>query len=334
MTTLPLDLLRKLQQAPPDEAWRELFDWIWEVCRPEIAIADAANETSRRDSAVAPADLYLATAGWNLWTEYHAHAPRIAERLQGWWRGRPPGRAVLILDGLSLREAPWLLHGAVARGYVVHAAEALGAELPADTTPFAQALGFGQRSALENDGVGNAHVFATARTDTTDLPWRECIDLLDPTADWMLWHHWPDTRLHALNRPGRGLAVIAKETAAGLTGDDFWALVERLTTGRRLVVTSDHGYAASGLFPDTVDAQQAAYLRRFGSGRSAPAEPLPSRWTPPIDLTLDTPRGPCALVLGRRKWKSPGGYPTLTHGGLSLLEVAVPFLELSRPAGH
>ena len=334
-TTLRLDLLRKLQQAPPDEAWRELFDWTWDVCRPEIAIADAASETSRRDSAVAPADLYLATAGWNLWTEYHAHAPRIAERLQGWWRGRPPGRAVLILDGLSLREAPWLLHGAAARGYVVHAAEALGAELPADTTPFAQALGFGQRSALENDGAGDGHVFSTARTDTTDLPWRECIDLIDPTADRMLWHHWPDTRLHALSGPGRGLAAIAKETAAALTSNDFWALVERLTTGRRLIVTGDHGYAASGLFPDTVDAEQAAYLKkRFRSGRSAPSEALPSRWTPPIDLTLDTPRGRYALVLGRRKWKSPGGYPTLTHGGLSLFEVAVPFLELSRPAGH
>ena len=118
-----------------------------------------------------------------------------------------------------------------------------------------------------------------------------------------------------------------------LNSGDFWALVERLTTGRRLVVTADHGYAASGLFPDTVDAEQAAYLRnRFSSGRSALSETSPSRWAPPIDLTLDTPRGRQALVLGRRKWKSPGGYPTLTHGGLSLLEVAVPFLELSRPA--
>lgn len=39
------------------------------------------------------------------------------------------------------------------------------------------------------------------------------------------------------------------------------------------------------------------------------------------------------FALGRRKWKSQGGYPTLTHGGLSLLEVAVPFIELSRTGG-
>ena len=335
MTTLPLGLLRTLHKAPPDQAWRALFEWAWETCRPKMSIADAANETSRRDSVLAPADLFLATAGWDLWTQYHASAPRISERLAVWWRGRAQGRAVLILDGLSLREAPWVLHGATERGYAVHSAEASGAELPADTTPFAQALGFSQRSALENNGGGDTHVLPDARTDSVDLPWRECVDVIDASPDWVLWHHWPDTRLHALSTPGRGLTALAKEAAVALTSDDFWALVERLTTGRRLVVTGDHGYAASGLFPDTVDAEQAAHLKaRFKSGRSASCDGSPSRWTPPIDVSLDSPRGPCAFVLGRRKWRSPGGYPTLTHGGLSLLEVAVPFLELSRPAGH
>ncbi len=335
MTTLPLGLLRTLQQAPPDEAWQALFEWAWVTCRPKMSIADAANETSRRDSILAPADLFLATAGWDLWTEYRASAPKIAERLAAWWRGRVPGRAVLILDGLSLRETPWLLHGATERGYTVHSAEALGTELPADTTPFAQALGLSQRSALENDGAGDTHLLSGARTDSMDLPWRECVDMIDASPDWVLWHHWPDTRLHALSAPGRGLAALAKETAAALTGDDFWALVERLTTGRRLVVSGDHGYAASGLFPDTADVEQAAHLKaRFRSGRSASCDGSPSRWTPPIDVALDHPRGRYAFVLGRRKWKSSGGYPTLTHGGLSLLEVAVPFLELSRPAGQ
>ena len=335
MTPLPLDLLRTLQQAPPDKAWRTLFEWAWETCRRAMPISEAANETSRRDSVLAPVDLFLATAGWDLWKQYHASAPRVAERLAAWWRGRPPGRAVLILDGLSLREAPWLLHGATERGYAVHSAEASGAELPADTTPFAHALGFSQRSALNNDDAGDAHFLPDARTDSLDLPWRECVDVIDASRDWVLWHHWPDTRLHALSSPGRGLAVLSKETALALTGEGFWALVERLTTGRRLVVTGDHGYAASGLFPDTVDAEQAAHLKaRFKSGRSASCDESPHRWTPPIDVALDTPHGRHAFVLGRRKWRSPGGYPTLTHGGLSLLEVTVPFLELSRPAGH
>lgn len=334
MTTLSLGLLRTLQRARPDEAWLTLFEWAWETSRPKMSIADAASETRRRDSILAPADLFLATAGWDLWARYEVSAPRITERLTTWWRGRGPGRAVLILDGLSLRETPWLLHGAAERGYTVHAAAVAGAELPADTTPFAQALGFSQRSALENDGAGNTHVLSDARTDSVDLPWQDCVDVIDASPDWVLWHHWPDIRLHALSAPGRGLAALAKETAVALTSDDFWALVERMATGRRLVVTGDHGYAASGLFPDTADAEQAAHLKaRFKSGRSASCDGSPSRWTPPIDVVLDSPHGRHTFVLGRRKWKSPGGYPTLTHGGLSLLEVAVPFLELSRPAG-
>ena len=50
---------------------------------------------------------------------------------------------------------------------------------------------------------------------------------------------------------------------------------------------------------------------------------------PPIDLTLTSTHGTHQYVLGRRKWKSAAGYPTLQHGGLSLLELLVPFIEMS-----
>ncbi len=334
MTALSLELLRKLQLAPPNEAWAELFSFAWETCNPKISVPKAASEITRRDRAIAPADLFIATAGWDLWSCYYGSVLRTAERLADWWSINPPGRAVLVLDALSLREAPWLLHGAVARGYTVHAAEPTGAELPADTNSFAKALGVGQRSTLENNGASGSHKLQGARTDSVDLPWQECVDLIDASTDWVLWHHWPDDRIHKLGSPGHGLSVLAREVAGQLTSDDFWSLVERLTTGRRLVITSDHGYAATGLFPDTADKKQAQYLKsRFKSGRSAPAENSPSDWVPPIDVVLDTPHGRYAFALGRRKWKSQGGYPTLAHGGLSLLEVAVPFIELSRAAG-
>ena len=287
----------------------------------------------RRDRAVASADLFLATAGWDLWSSYYDSVPTTADQLASWWSTTTRGRAVLILDALSLREAPWLVHGAAQRGYSVHAAKVTGAELPADTNSFAQALGFGQRSAVENDGAGSAHRLLGARTDSVDLPWRECVDLLDAAPDWVLWHHWPDDRIHDLSAPGRGLSSLAGEVANQLTSDHFWAMVERLTIGRRLVITGDHGYAATGLFPDVADAEQTRYLKsRFKSGRTASGTFKYGDWVPPIDLNLETPHGPHAFVLGRRKWKSPGGYPTLAHGGLSLLEVAVPFIELSRRA--
>lgn len=335
MTTLSLELLRELQSATPHDAWAELFSFAWDTCAPELSVDKAASEISRRDRAIAPADLFLATAGWDLWSTYYDSVSRTAERLALWWGKSSPGRAVLVLDALSLRETPWLLQGAATRGYTVHSAEPTGAELPADTTPFAKSLGFGQRSSLGNDGAGSSHKLPGARTDSVSLPWQECVDLIDTSSDWVLWHGWPDERIHDLSSPGHGLAALAAEAAEQLSSDGFWDLVERLTTGRRLVITGDHGYAATGMFPDTADANQSQHLKtRFKSGRSAPVGDSPSKWVPPIDLTLDTPHGRHAFALGRRKWKSQGGYPTLAHGGLSLFEVTVPFIELSRPGGN
>lgn len=40
--------------------------------------------------------------------------------------------------------------------------------------------------------------------------------------------------------------MLTRDAAEQLTSDDFWTFAERLATGRRLVITSDHGYAATG----------------------------------------------------------------------------------------
>ena len=334
MTTLSLELLRKLQSGTPNEAWAELFSFAWETCSPELSVerllarSRVVTASSRRQiSSSLPRD---GTSGRTTTTPF-----------RGQPNGSLSGVATPRQDALSWFSMP--CHSVKHRGscmarqsmaYTVHSAEPTGAELPADTNPFAKALGFGQRSALENNGASGTHKLQGARTDSVDLPWQECVDMVDASTDWVLWHHWPDKRIHDLDSPGHGLSALAKEAADQLTSDDFWALIERLTTGRRLVITGDHGYASTGLFPDTADSKQAQHLKaRFRSGRSAPGDDSSSDWVPPIDVVLDTPHGRHAFALGRRKWKSQGGYPTLAHGGLSLLEVAVPFIELSRPAG-
>jgi hypothetical protein len=97
-----------------------------------------------------------------------------------------------------------------------------------------------------------------------------------------------------------------------------------------LVITSDHGYAATGYFPD-VDGDVGQFLKMgFSSGRSKPGAGDTGPFVPPVALQIAGPHGAHLLALGRRKWRSPGGYPTLTHGGLSLLEVLSPFVELTK----
>jgi len=339
---MPLTLLRKLQSATPSDAWASLFEHAWHICSAPLNADKASSEITKRDAEVGAADLFLATAGWDLWRSFETVVPRTADALASWWGSHGSrssgGRAVLVLDAMSLREVPWLIEGAAQRGYTVHQACATGAELPADTTPFAQALGFASRSSIQNNGGAGKGRLTGASTDSTDLPWEDCAAQITASQDWLLWHHWPDDRLHDLSAPGHGLAALAREAAEKLRSDAFWTLVHSLTTGRRLVITADHGYAASGHFPDTADSAQAQYLKdRFKSGRwSALADleqPAPGAWVPPLDMQLKTTHVDAAFALGRRKWKSQGGYPTLTHGGLSLLEVAVPFVELSRTGG-
>jgi hypothetical protein len=249
--------------------------------------------------------------------------------LINWWK-QNNGKAVLILDALSLREASWILEGAQENGFTVHSAKATGSELPADTTPFARALGFSQRSSLENNGAGNNHKLTGATTESTHIAWQDCAGIIGSQQDWLFWHHWPDNRLHDHDNPGQGLTTLTQEAQKHLTSEAFWRFVANLATGRKVIITSDHGYAASGLFTDS-DKDQTEYLKKtFKSGRWNSQYTEPGAFVPPIDLEIESAHGNHLFVNGRRKWKSAGGYPTLTHGGLSILEVAVPFIEISK----
>ncbi|MEZ6099968.1 MAG: hypothetical protein R3E01_13450 [Pirellulaceae bacterium] len=328
--TIAYDLIQDLQGADPAEAWQAIFNHAWEVCCQPLDPDKADAEVSRRDRQIGDVDLYLATAGWDLWSHYESVVDRTSQQLVDWWSGRDAGRAVLMLDALSLREAPWILAGAEQRGFTVHASRPTGAELPADTTPFAKALGFGQRSSLGNNGAGGAHKLQGAHTETVDIAWGDCAAMIGSEPDWVFWHHWPDSKLHAHDDPGKGLSSLTAEVVEHLTGDEFWTLVERLAEGRRLIITGDHGYAASGLFTDC-NKDETGYLKKiFGSRRWDGSAEASGNWVPPIDLLIESQHGRHLFVNGRRKWKSAGGYPTLTHGGLTVLEVAVPFIELSR----
>ena len=213
---------------------------------------------------------------------------RTSDRLARWWTEPYSAKAVLILDGLSLRELPWLLQGAKERGFTLHEVTANAPELPGETNEFAQALGFGSRSQLQNNGGGLAHKLQPTYTECVDMPWKDCEGLINGTPgakNWVFWHHWPDAKLHDYGA-GQGLELLTKDAAQQLSSDDFWAFVERLATGRRLVITSDHGYAATGYFPDA-DGEVAAHLKQtFSSGRSKAGTGDTGPFVPPVALQI------------------------------------------------
>ena len=322
------EILRTISEADPLDAWAAIVALTMEICAAPLSVSNAHGEITRRDRALGAVDLFLASAGWDLWEHLGNCVAKTSNRLASSW-AEPGGKAVLILDGLSLREIPWIIQGATERGYTIHGATATASELPGDTTLFAQALGFSQRSALANDGTGNSHLLIGARTESVNLPWHDCAAIVDSRPRWVFWHHWPDCAMHELASAGQGIEVLTSQAAERLLSDDFWKLVERLATGRRLIITSDHGYAATGLFADAPEGQKQFLRETFAAQRFKTGAGNTGPWVPPIVLPVRNDHGTYLLALGRRKWAAPGGYPTLSHGGLTVLEVLSPFVELT-----
>lgn len=322
--------LRVLTQSSDADAWRVIIQQALEIARKPLSAGNAPSEVVRRDREIGELDLFLSSCGWELWQAFGHSVERTSDRLMRWWTEPFSAKAVLILDGLSLRELPWLLQGAQERGFTTHGIAACASELPGETDEFARALGLASRSKLQNNGGGLAHRLQPAHTETVDLPWRDCASLISSAPNQIFWHHWPDAKLHDGSGAGQGLEPLTRDVVEQLSSDDFWVFVKHLATGRRLVITSDHGYAATGYFPDA-DGDVGQFLKQtFGSSRSKPGAGDTGPFVPPVALQIDSPHGAHLLALGRRKWRSQGGYPTLTHGGLSLLEALSPFIEISK----
>ena len=328
--------LQRLTQGTAADAWRFIIECTLEIASKPLADGNAPGEVVKRDREIGELDLFLASSGRDLWQSFGqpqiSGVERTSDRLARWWVEPYSAKAVLILDGLSLRELPWLLQGAKEHGFTLHGVTATASELPGETNEFARALGLASRSQLQANGGGLAHKLQPAQTETIDLPWKDCEGLVGSASgakNWVFWHHWPDAKLHDYGA-GQGLELLTRDAAQQLSSDDFWAFVECLATGRCLVITSDHGYAATGYFPDA-DGDVAVHLKQtFSSGRSKAGTGDTGPFVPPVALQINTPHGAHLLALGRRKWRSQGGYPTLTHGGLSLLEVLSPFVEISK----
>jgi len=78
---------------------------------------------------------------------------------------------------------------------------------------------------------------------------------------------------------------------------------------------------------EEIDQEVVQTLKEaFGASRcKAATRPWEKKFMPPIVLTHNN----FHVVMGQRKWTVQGGFPQICHGGLRLLEVAVPFLELA-----
>ena len=313
-----IDWLEKIiDTSSSKDVWDKIFNSLLEIA------LNGSSAVALHDSTVIP-DRILAEAAWELWEEYPYQVDRTSFALKKCcYDTSPAGKAVLIMDALSLRELPLILGGAKARNIEPNMIKVTGAESPSTTDQFAKALNISSRSALDNDNKpGTFKLFGgSVYTDVKKIPFEDYS--VPPVPNLVIWDTWLDDIIHLQKKlPDQ----ISKITVKVLQGDGFWDFVNKLRQGRKLVITSDHGYAVSKRFSSEVtDSEAVEILRKtFGASRYKPAaEKWQKRFMPHIVMTHNNQH----MVLGQRKWKVQGGFPHVCHGGLSLLEVAVPFME-------
>jgi hypothetical protein len=280
-------------QDDPTIAWKHIFAMLREL-------AVQSTKSGVLDKATVAPDRLLANSAWNLWNHFHHYAPTVIDELKKFWiQTSASGTAILLLDALSLR--------------------------------FAEALGLSGRSKLFNNQPPASFIFSgpDVHTDVLDSPFSDCSELVPSKPRLFLWHKWPDEPLiHLHDSQDDGPDIVASQTKQQLSSPEFWRFIDRIRQGRRVVITSDHGYAVSRFFSDEIKDSETVHLLRsvFGAKRYAaesPNTPWPRRHLPPL-VSHHNGR---LVVLGQRKWAVQGGFPHLCHGGLSLLEAVVPFIE-------
>ena len=312
-------------ERDPVDAWKKILSSLREV-------ALVSQKSGALDRATVIPDRVIANCAWNLWDDFQLTAPTAVDALKQFWiQKTASGTAVLLLDALSLREMPIILGAALERGLSPTRADALGSQIPSDTNRFAAALGISGRSKLFNNQPPASFIFGgpDVHTDVLDAPFADCTDMVPSKPRLFLWHKWPDEPLiHLLATQDDGPDIVASRIKQQLISPEFWQFIDRIRQGRRLVITSDHGYAVSRFFSDEIRDPDTIHLMRsvFGARRyaaEAVTTPWPRRHLPPLVSRHDGQ----LVVVGQRKWAVQGGFPHLCHGGLSLLEAVVPFIE-------
>ena len=312
-------------ESDPANAWTRILSSLREL-------ALSSPKSGALDRATVAPDRLIANTAWNLWDNFQRNAPSAIDELKKFWvQTKASGTAVLVLDALSLRELPVLVAAAEERGLIPTRVDALASQVPSDTDHFAAALGISGRSKLFNNQPPASFIFSglDVHTSVLDAPFADCTAMVPSKPRLFLWHKWPDEpliHLHAAQDDGPD--IVASQIKQQISSPEFWQFIDRIRQGRRLVVTSDHGYAVSRFFSDEIKDPDTVYLLRsvFGAKRCAsesPTAPWPRRHLPPL---VSRHNGQL-VVLGQRKWAVQGGFPHLCHGGLSLLEAVVPFIE-------
>ncbi len=302
--------------------------WLMETVWTHSRYHDSEPEQYLRggEEAVYGLEELIATGAQEIWGELAAES-RSGPAIKTWLGldaplPLPQPRAAVVFDGLSLREFPLMLKLAEDSGFRVKSAGAVATCLPTETMDFVEQRVLGPR-------LGPSQL--PGRTELAEHN-VEAFYLEHPTSRYsptegrsvLLWSTYPD-RLFS-DDAARTEALFANFHRNYIP--TIWKnSVQTIPRGLPIVVTSDHGYIFLGASFETTRASEAPSL--LGQSRFkefAPDEPFP-QWNPDLQLF---PERRVALLRGRMRTRPSGASSRklYQHGGFSLMEVLVPWIEL------
>jgi hypothetical protein len=315
-----IDYLTRPGERLPQLTERLLHDVWSEAAYDNLGPATYLREGEQKVNAL---EEVIAAAAWRVYDEFLTSPPPdrdIAAFLQEQWPC-----AVVVYDGLSLREVPPLLELATRVGLQVREVAVSIAALPSETVDFvAQRLGAGKvapsqlprRRELEERGI--AAYYYNSPMDQNRLD--------DAAEALLLWSAFPDnTYADSGARFPNHFEMIHKmlETA-------WMNTVMTIPPGRKILITSDHGYVYFGPGMSFLRSnEQIRPLTSFLGGERY-------RW---LDADTQPPEHPdlkvladrqLAIVQGRVQTHPPGPASSrlYKHGGLSLMEMLTPWIVL------
>ena len=305
-------------------------EWLTsKVWSPERYATLSSDDYLRKgEAAVCELEELIAAGAPRVWDELAA-ASAAAPTIANWLGLSAPlplasPRAAVVFDGLSLRELPMLLEHAAASGFEVKSAQTIATCLPTETRSFVEERVVGKP--ISPSDLPSRREFTEKNAQAFYFGQPNSRDNFPVGRSLLVWSHYPD-----------GLFFDDGARSEKLFGtfasyiETIWKnTVQAIPAGVPIVVTSDHGYVFFGAGGEAAALHHdAGSLVEQGRWRVFPPDAQFPAWHPDLQLV---PSRRLALIRGRIRTRKqgPSSGRLYQHGGFSLMETLVPWLELER----
>ena len=231
--------------------------------------------------------------------------------------------AVIVFDGLSLREIPIILRLSKKSDLTVREISCSIAAIPSETTDFIEReFQCGKISPSQLPGRNELRSKGITAIYTNNIT--QGINAPENNSPLLIWSAFPDNTY-----TDSGSRFENHFENIHIQFETAWMnTVQQIKGKKTIIVTSDHGYVFFGTGMDRTSLDIRDLNSYFGNNRNTLLSNNPN---PPKsdDIIIDEAEG-VAMVKGRIKTRSTGeaAMKLYKHGGLSLMEMLIPWVVL------